>query len=68
MDATMGGEVRRAEPANALFTSSQVSGDLQSQGQLPPSVLYSVLAVSEIWLRKATKNSEISIPHYNFFH
>jgi hypothetical protein len=27
-----------------------------------------VLAVSESWLRKATKNSEISIPNYNIFH
>jgi hypothetical protein len=26
-----------------------------------------VLAVSESWLRKATKNSEISIPNYNNF-
>ena len=26
-----------------------------------------VLAVSESWLRKATKNSEISIPNYNIF-
>jgi hypothetical protein len=26
-----------------------------------------VLAVSESWLRKATKNSEISIPNYNTF-
>ena len=27
-----------------------------------------VLAVSESWLRKATKNSEISFPNYNIFH
>ena len=27
-----------------------------------------VLAVSESWLRKATKISEISIPNYNIFH
>ena len=27
-----------------------------------------VLAMSESWLRKATKNSEISIPKYNIFH
>ena len=27
-----------------------------------------VLAVSESWRRKATKNSEISIPSYNIFH
>ena len=27
-----------------------------------------VLAMSESWLRKATKNSEISIPNYNIFH
>ena len=26
-----------------------------------------VLAVSESWLRKATKKSEISIPNYNIF-
>ena len=26
-----------------------------------------VLAVSESWLRKTTKNSEISIPYYNIF-
>ena len=26
-----------------------------------------VLAVSESWIRKATKNSEISIPNYNIF-
>ena len=27
-----------------------------------------VLAMSESWLRKATKNLEISIPNYNIFH
>ena len=26
------------------------------------------VAMSESWLRKATKNSEISIPNYNIFH
>jgi hypothetical protein len=26
-----------------------------------------VIAVSESWFRKATKNSEISIPNYNIF-
>ena len=34
---------------------------------LAHSVNPDVLAVSESWLRKATKNSEISIPNYNIF-
>ena len=46
------------------------------QSLLPKFVLLSalahsanpdVLAVSESWLRKTTKNSEISIPNYNIF-
>jgi exonuclease III len=35
---------------------------------LAHSVNPDVLAVSGFWLRKATKNSEISTPKYNIFH
>ena len=34
---------------------------------LPKFVLFTALAVSESWLRKATKYPDISIPNYNFF-
>ena len=45
---------------------------VENRSLLPKIVLFTALAhsanpVSESWLRKATKNSEISIPSYNIF-
>jgi hypothetical protein len=48
--------IRSLLPKFALFTTLAHSANLD------------VLAVSESWLRKATKNSEMSIPNYNIFH